>query len=148
MMFGRRLLLIRSATALTAEDRALLDLSPAERQTLLEGIEGERAELGVILEKQFGVPMSGEEALIGNAERMQTRLVDIEKAAQAIRNVEAAEAEAVSAAAKFTIWTKVNPQSGNPTLQAKFAKGLHCRERCCYYCECHPSLVRARLICF
>lgn len=144
-MLIKRLLLIRFATALSAEDRALADLSPAERQTLLEGIEEERTELGATLEKQFGVPMSGEETLIGNAGRMQTRLADIEKAARAVQDIETAEAEAISAAAKITIWTKVSPQCDKPTLQAKYAQGLHCRERCCYHCERHPSLVRARL---
>lgn len=147
MILTTWLLLIRFATALSAEDRALADLSPAERQTLLEGIEEERTELGTMLEEKFGVPMSGEETLIGNAGRMQARLADIEKAARAVQDIETAEAEAISAAAKITIWTKVNPQCDNPIVQAKFAKGLYCRERCCYHCECHSSLVRTRLTC-
>ena len=60
----------------------------------------------VDLASTYNIAIPAEKAIGATAAEMQKAILDIEKSAAAVEKVEAAEAEAIAAAGKITLWTK------------------------------------------
>jgi hypothetical protein len=96
---------------LAAEEKAIADLTPLEREELLDGLQAEqdamKGELKTFTEVEdlFG---ADSEFLITSEAEIEGQMLKIENAIAAVEDLEAAEASAVAAAAKVTTFTKVS----------------------------------------
>ena len=86
-------------------------MSQAERQALLEGLETERTALAGEINKSLSFSLPEGNIFLNGGLSADADAVNIEKAvqkaAQAVQKFEAAEVDALAAASKITVWTKV-----------------------------------------
>lgn len=88
-----------------SEAQAPLNLSPEQRADLIEDIKTEQAEL----QEGIQTELQGEKFFsegVSSAE-IEAEVASLGKAAKAVEGIGKAEADALEAAGKITVWTKV-----------------------------------------